>query len=77
MHKRLIHMLRFQGVLSTSEANSVIVGHRAGDNYICEAVAHYGGARKLIRDARRQWRIWLSFNRGIDLRKAGNTETTP
>lgn len=46
-----------QGNVSPEEAIAAIAGHRRGDQYTSEAVAHYGGSTRLIRDAiaRRRW----------------------
>jgi hypothetical protein len=69
MHRyphRLVAILKWQGILTTTEAESVLkYGTRAGlcrlglerklrpTEYTCEAVGSYGGASKLLVDA---WR---------------------
>lgn len=50
---RITACMQWQGILSTSEVKSAIRDHRQGigDSGGCEAVAHYGGATKLLKDA--------------------------
>lgn len=53
----LVLAIMRQGNVSQGEAMAAIDGHRRGDQYVSEAVAHYGGATRLIQDAiaRRNW----------------------
>lgn len=48
---RLTACLQWQGILSNSEADAAIRAIRRGDEFACEAVNHYGGPTRLVRDA--------------------------
>lgn len=52
-HPRLVRVMRWQAILSLTEAQSAINAHRRGDGVHGggEAVVHYGGATKIIQDA--------------------------
>lgn len=64
MNTRLIRAMQWQGCLSINEAISAIHAHRNNDGRYggCEAVVHYGGATKLIRDAIRNRRAAFRFD---------------
>lgn len=48
---RFLRLVKWVAILSDGEAESCIRGYREGNFYVCEAVAHYGGARKVIERA--------------------------
>jgi len=50
-YPRLINALTRQGILSRSEAQACIEAFKAGRNYSSEAVNHYGGVKRMMRDA--------------------------
>lgn len=58
---RLIACMQKQAILSKSEAISAIVAHRQGDGRYggAEAVVHYGGATRIIREAFRHRGWWM------------------
>jgi hypothetical protein len=61
----LLGALRWVGLLSPPEAESAIRGFKEGYDTPCEAVAHYGGAKKLIRDAiKMRWAVKAARKRG-------------
>lgn len=58
---RVMTGLAHMGALSLGEAACTVRALRRGDDYACEAVAHYGGASRLLRDVatsykRQNWR---------------------
>lgn len=65
-HPRLISVLQWQGILTTQEALNALSAHRRGDGRYGgpEAVVHYGGATKMIRDAFRNRRVVFYKNGG-------------
>jgi hypothetical protein len=60
---RLLSLLCWQGCLSHREAEVCLEGYRQGDEYCCEAVAHYGGATALIKDAVRNRHLHMEVMR--------------
>lgn len=58
---RLLRLVKWVGLLSEGEAESAIQGYREKFDYVCEAVAHYGGAWKLIERAVSMRHQWLSM----------------
>lgn len=65
-YPRLVRALQRQCLLSRNEAGSAIVAHRQGDGRWggSEAVVHYGGATKCLRDAIRNRHL---HNQQVDL----------
>lgn len=52
---RLFAVVRWQGCLSSNEAADLLMAINKGRACYGEAVLHYGGAKKLIADAYRNW----------------------
>src|SRR2546428_9938668 len=50
-YPRLIRVMKWCAILSTSEAAAAIREHKAGSLWAGEAVNHYGGTRKVIKNA--------------------------
>jgi hypothetical protein len=50
----LLGAFQWVGLLSQTEAESAIRGFKRGDNAPCEAVAHFGGVVKLLREVIKQ-----------------------
>jgi hypothetical protein len=48
---RLVGFMQWQAILSTTEATACLADHRRGSEYSSEAVNHYGGTTKVIKDS--------------------------
>jgi len=48
-YPRLLRAIRYVGILSEGEAVSCIRSYLIGDDYACEAVANFGGAKAMLK----------------------------
>ena len=64
-HNRLVRALTRQGILSKTEAEACITAFREKREYCCEAVNHYGGVRRLMRDAIRYRNVGRVYRRDV------------
>lgn len=66
-YPNLIRLIRWTAILSQSEAVSVIRAWKEGQKWGPEAVMHYGGVERVLKDAVRnrnpQWQIILDAHR--------------
>lgn len=57
--RTLIKLMKQQCLLSEGEAIAAIADYRAGSEFSSEAVNHYGGTGRCIRDAVRSRHTWF------------------
>jgi hypothetical protein len=50
-YPRLIAVMKWVALLSTSEALNALVAYKAGNEWTCEAVDHFGGATAVVQHA--------------------------
>lgn len=55
-YPNLIEAVAWVGHLSRSSAAMLLAYHKRGDTYGSEAVWHYGGHHKLLKEATTDWR---------------------